>query len=46
MNELLKNWNWDVFHIGATLFIILIVSTVIWLIIDSIKINKNGKKGK
>jgi hypothetical protein len=40
MIELFKNWQWDVFHIGATLFCLVILWRVITLAIESYRINK------
>jgi hypothetical protein len=33
--DVFKNWQWDRFHIGVTIFIILIAGAVIYIIWDS-----------
>jgi Zn-dependent membrane protease YugP len=46
MSELFVNWKWDIFHIGAVLFCIVILWRVITLVIESYKINKDKTSGK
>jgi hypothetical protein len=46
MNELFKNWQWDVYHIGAAIFVIIIVWRVITLVIESHNINKDKTNGR
>jgi flagellar biosynthesis/type III secretory pathway M-ring protein FliF/YscJ len=44
--DLFKQWKWDAFHIGATLFCILIIWRIIMMGIESRKINQDEKKKK
>lgn len=50
MNEFTIIWTWDVYHIGSTIFFMLIVGAVIWIIKDSIskqrKANGTAKRKK
>jgi hypothetical protein len=42
-SEMFSNWVWDIYHIGAVLFLFLIASAVISVAIQSFKLNKNGR---
>jgi hypothetical protein len=42
-SEIFQNWVWDIYHIGALLFLLLIAGAVISVAIQSFKLNKNGK---
>jgi hypothetical protein len=46
MIELFREWKWDIFHIGATIFCIVIVWRVVTLAIESYNINKKKSNGK
>jgi hypothetical protein len=46
MNEFLNGWKWDVYHIGAVLFVGIILWRVITLAIESHNINKKKSNGK
>jgi hypothetical protein len=48
MNELLGNWIWDIYHIGALAFLGIIFWRVVSLVIESYNINKreNGRHKK
>lgn len=45
MIELFREWRWDIYHILAAAFIIVILWRVITLFFESKKINKNKKNG-
>jgi hypothetical protein len=44
--DLIQEWQWDRWHIGCSLFIILVIFTVRWIYLDSIKKNKNERDKK
>jgi hypothetical protein len=46
MSEIIKNWNWDLYHIGAVIFLFMVAGAIAWIVIDSINYKKkvNGKR--
>ena len=45
-SEIFNNWQWDQYHIGAVLFLLIIAGAVTYVAIQSYNINKNGKRKK
>jgi hypothetical protein len=44
MTELFSNWKWDIYHIGATFFLIAIALMIRWIFLDSKRINKKSNE--
>lgn len=42
--DIIEKWQWDLWHIACTLFIILVLITARWIYMDSVRINKEKKK--
>jgi hypothetical protein len=46
METLINSWEWDIFHIGAAIFCLLIAGAVGYIIYDSWFKNKKKVNGK
>ena len=46
MSEFINGWQWDVYHIGAVSFVLIIIWRVIMLGVESHKINKDKSNGR
>ena len=45
MNEFVIVWAWDVYHVGASVFCLMVAGAIGWIIYDSwFKKNTNGAK--
>ena len=45
--DLIKYWQWDLWHIACTLFILIVAGTIRWIYLDSFgKKNKTKVNGK
>jgi hypothetical protein len=41
--DLIRNWQWDIWHIACTLFILCIAGAIRWIYLDSWGKNKKTK---
>ena len=46
MSEFINGWRWDIYHIGVSIFWVIILWRVITLAVESYKINKRKVDGK